>query len=173
VEDLLDFLKKRVGLLEAVVLSGGEATIHNLKEICEEIKSLGFKIKLDTNGSNPKQIKNLLDSNLLDYAAIDFKATKEKFNMITKSNLYENFLQSLNLLKNSKIEYEVRTTLHNDLLDVNDINQMQKILIENGYNKEYYIQNFLETENLSGIKESNLDFNKENLSNDLNIVWRN
>ncbi len=174
VEDLYSFLKKRVGLLEAVVLSGGEATIHNLTSICEEIKKLDFKIKLDTNGANPKELKKLLNENLLDYVAIDFKATKEKFKEITKSNHYEDFLKSLNLLKNSDIEYEVRTTLHNDLLDEKDINDMQNVLISNGYNKDYYIQNFLETEaNLSGLKYSEAYFDKSKLTDDLNIVWRN
>lgn len=172
-EDLYIFLKKRVGLLDAVVLSGGEATCHDLRPICEEITNLGFKIKLDTNGSNPNQLKKLLDEYLLDFVAIDFKATEEKFKEITKSNYYKNFLESLEILKNSDIEYEVRTTLHNDLLNENDINEMQTVLVENGYDKEYYIQNFLETENLSNLKQSELYFDKSKLSSNLNIVWRN
>lgn len=167
------FLKKRVGLLDAVVLSGGEATNHDLIEICEVIKNLGFKIKLDTNGSNPKLLKKLLDNYLLDYVALDFKSTKEKFKEITNSNLYDSFLESLNLLKKSNIEYEVRTTLHEDLLDENDINQMQKVLKENDYEKEFYIQNFLEVENLSNLEASTKRFDKSKLENILNIVWRN
>jgi len=173
VEDLYAFLKKRVGLLDAVVLSGGEATSYDLKEVCEYITNLGFKIKLDTNGSNPKQLKKLLEEFLLDYVAIDFKATKEKFKDITKSNYYNNFIESLKILENSDIEYEVRTTLHEDLLTENDINEMQTVLIENGYNKEYYIQNFLATENLSNLKSSEKHFDTSKLTNNLNIVWRN
>ncbi len=167
------FLKKRVGLLDAVVLSGGEATNHDLIEVCEVITNLGFKIKLDTNGSNPKLLKKLLDNYLLDYVALDFKSTKEKFKEITNSGLYDNFLESLNLLKKSNIEYEVRTTLHEDLLDENDINQMQKVLKENNYEKEFFIQNFLEVENLSNLKASTKRFDKSKLENILNIVWRN
>ena len=67
--DVIDFLKTRVGLLDAVVLSGGEATLHELVLFCKEIKKLGFLIKLDTNGTNPHAIKNLLDLNLLDFIA--------------------------------------------------------------------------------------------------------
>ncbi|MGE3613975.1 MAG: anaerobic ribonucleoside-triphosphate reductase activating protein, partial [Sulfurimonas sp.] len=78
-DDILDFLKTRVGLLEAVVLSGGEATSHELLPFCREIKKLGFKIKLDTNGTNFSTIKELLDANLLDYVALDYKAPKDKF----------------------------------------------------------------------------------------------
>ena len=172
-DELYSFLKKRVGLLDAVVLSGGEATFHNLIEICKEIKSLGFNIKLDTNGSDPKQLKNLLDEKLIDYVALDFKATKEKYKDITKSSLYDEFIQSLTLLTKSYCKFEVRTTLHNDLLDVNDINQMQKILIENNYTDNFYIQKFLEVENLSNLENSQKLFDTKNLNKDLNIVWRN
>ena len=172
IEDLLIFLNKRVGLLDAVVLSGGEATIHDLKNICKEISKLGFKIKLDTNGSHPNQLKELIENNLLDFVAIDFKSTKDKFKEITKSNLYNEFLESLKILNNSSIEYEVRTTLHNDLLNEEDINEMQTVLVENGYKKDYYIQNFLETDNLSNLRASDNYFYKSKLSNDLNIVWR-
>ena len=173
VQDLYSFLKKRVGLLDGVVLSGGEATNHDLVKICEDITNLGFKIKLDTNGSNPTLLKKLIDNYLLDFVAIDFKSTKEKFKEITKSNYYENFIESLNILKNSEIEYEVRTTLHADLLNEKDINEMQTILVENGYEKEFFIQNFLEVENLSNLKSSLKYFDKSKLSNDPNIVWRN
>ena len=173
IDDLLGFLKKRVGLLEAVVLSGGEATMHNLIEICKEIKALDYKIKLDTNGSNPKQIKELLEKELLDFVAIDFKATKNKFKEITKSNLYDSFIKSLNILEKSGIEYEVRTTLHNDLLNVHDINEMQDILIENNYKKDYFVQNFLEVENIGDLKSSTQKFDLSKLDNKLNIIWRN
>lgn len=173
IDDLLIFLKKRVGLLDAVVLSGGEATIHDLIEICLKIKALGYKIKLDTNGSNPKQIKELIKKDLLDFVALDFKATKEKFKNITKSSFYDKFIESIKILEKSKIEYEVRTTLHNDLLNVDDINEMQEVLIQNNYNKNFYIQKFLEVENLSNLKASNNIFDISNLDNKLDIVWRN
>lgn len=172
-EDLYSFLLKRVGLLDGVVLSGGEATLHELEAICHAISTLGFRIKLDTNGSNPQLLKRLIDRKLLDFVAMDFKATKDKFKEITKSNHYEKFIESLKLLNTSSIEYEVRTTLHNDLLNEDDINEMQKILYENGYKKNYYVQNFLEVENLSNLKSSQRYFDKSKLSNELNIIWRN
>ena len=173
IEDLCSFLMKRVGLLDGVVLSGGEASLHDLEYVCKCIADLGFNIKLDTNGSNPNMIKTLLNQKLLDFVAIDFKSTKDKFYEITKSNYYNKFLESLHLLKNSAIEYEVRTTLHEDLLDEDDINEMQTVLIENGYHQNYYIQKFLETENLSNLKSSEKLFDKSKLFTDLNIIWRN
>lgn len=172
VEDLLIFLNKRVGLLDAVVLSGGEATIHNLIEICKDIKALGYKIKLDTNGSNPKQIKELIQNQLLDYVALDFKAPKDKFKEITKSNLYDNFIKSLKILEKSTINYEVRTTVHNDLLNEDDINKMQSILVKNHYKENYYLQNFLEVENIANLKASTKRFDLSKLDNKLNIIWR-
>ncbi|WP_419773629.1 anaerobic ribonucleoside-triphosphate reductase activating protein [Halarcobacter sp.] len=172
-EDLYSFLKKRVGLLDAVVLSGGEATIHNLLPICKEIKEFGFKIKLDTNGSNPKLLETLLKRNLLDFVSLDFKSTKEKFKDITKSSLYERFISSLKLLTNSSINYEVRTTLHRDLLDEKDINKMQKVLSENGYKKTFYIQNFLEKENFANLEQSSTRFDCSKLDKTLDISFRN
>ncbi len=172
IEEVYTFLKKRVGLLDAVVLSGGEATNHDLFDLCKTIKSLGYKIKLDTNGSNPKLLKTLLENNLLNYVALDFKATKKKFKQITKSSFYDEFLLSLKLMINSSIDYEVRTTLHADLLDEEDINQMQKILKDNGYKKDFYVQNFLEVSNLSNLEKPVKRFDKNRLKNILNIVWR-
>lgn len=172
-EDLYSFLKKRVGLLDAVVLSGGEASIHNLLPICKEIKEFGFKIKLDTNGSNPKLLETLLKRNLIDFVSLDFKSTKEKFNYITKSSLYDRFISSLKFLVNSSIDYEVRTTLHRDLLDEKDINEMQNVLRENGYKKTFYIQNFLEEENFANLEQSNISFDSSKLDKKLDICFRN
>lgn len=171
-KELYSFLKQRVGLLDAVVLSGGEATNFNLITICEDITNLGFKVKLDTNGSNPALLKQLLENYLIDYVSLDFKATKSKFKDITKSNFYEEFIESLRLLIASKIEFEVRTTLHSELLNENDINEMIDVLIENGYKKEFYIQNFLEVENLGKIKTSKNSFDKKRLNKGLNLIFR-
>ncbi|MEA1892842.1 MAG: anaerobic ribonucleoside-triphosphate reductase activating protein [Campylobacterota bacterium] len=172
-EDMLDFLKKRVGLLDGVVLSGGEATTHNLVPFCQEIKKLGFDIKLDTNGTNPTAIKELLDLKLLDFIALDYKAPKEKFTQITHSNLYDKFSDTLDLLIQSDIEFEVRTTLHVDLLHVEDINLIITDLVERGYSKTYYIQEFLDTgNNIANLTKSSSSFHKTQLSDKLKIIWR-
>jgi len=172
-DDLFDFLKKRRGLLDGVVLSGGEASLHDLVFICEKIKDLGFEIKLDTNGSNPNLLEKLLQNKLLDFVALDFKGTKEKFESITKANFYDQFLNSLKLLNKFEIPFEVRTTLHRDLLDENDINTMQNILIENGYKKTFFIQNFLETKNFDDLQRSNMIFDISKLEKNLDILFRN
>ena len=171
--DALKFLESRVGLLDAVVLSGGEATSHNLVEFSKEIKKLGFLIKLDTNGTNYNSLSTLIENNLLDYIALDYKAPSKKFTQITQSNQYKQFSNSLDLLIKSKIEFEVRTTLHNDLLDVDDINYIIKDIVQRGYTNKYYVQRFLDTgDNIANLEKSTTFFDESKLISDLEIVWR-
>ena len=172
--DVLEFLKTRKGLLDAVVLSGGEATIHNLIPFCIEIKKMDFKIKLDTNATNLPQIKKLIDLNLLDYIAIDFKAPSYKFKKIVGVDMYDNTIKTIQYLIRIDFSFELRTTINKSLLDENDINEMIKTISNLGYKKTYYLQNFLETssniENIS--KSSDIDKNKIDCQN-LTIQYRN
>jgi len=172
-EDALSFLKTRVNLLDAVVLSGGEASSYELIDFCSKIKELGFSIKLDTNGTNYESVKELLDLGLLDFIALDYKAPQYKFTQITHSDKYEEFSQTLHLLIRSKIEFEVRTTLHVDLLDSDDINMIISDLKKRAYNKPYFIQEFLDTKNnIGNLQKSSKSFDKSKLIDDLPIIWR-
>jgi pyruvate formate lyase activating enzyme len=172
--DILNFLKTRIGLLEAVVLSGGEATMHDLIPFCKEIKKLGFKIKLDTNATNLKQIKELINLNLIDYMAIDFKAPKYKFKEITGTSIYDNVIKTIQYLIKIDFDFELRSTINSSLLDENDINDMIKTISELDYKNIYYLQNFLETpSNIGNISESRaIDKSKINNQN-LIIQYRN
>ncbi|QKJ23074.1 anaerobic ribonucleoside-triphosphate reductase activating protein [Poseidonibacter lekithochrous] len=172
--DVLEFLKKRTGLLDAVVISGGEATQHDLIDFCKEVKALGFKIKLDTNATDLKQIQKLIELNLLDYMAIDFKAHEDKFYEITKKNLYNKFIKTIQYLISIDFDFELRTTVNSLLLDEEDINRMIDVLIKLGYKNTYYLQNFLLTSsNIGNIKEG-LDLDKSLINaKGLDIQWRN
>ena len=171
--DVLEFLKTRVGLLEAVVLSGGEATMHDLEEFCLAIKELGFKIKLDTNGTDFMQVKKLIELNLLDFVALDYKAPKEKFTQITHSNKYDEFSKTLDFIIKSNMDFEARTTLHSDLLNTEDINSIIIDLKQRGYKNNYYIQMFQDTEiNIANLKAPKSTFDKSQLLDELNIIWR-
>lgn len=174
IEKALEFLKSRVGLLEAVVLSGGEVTLYSdLEDLCKEIKKLGFKIKLDTNGQNPKMVKKLLDEKLLDYVALDYKAPEYKYEAITKNRHFEKFQKTLKLLIDEEFSFEVRTTVHADLLNVEDINSIVDDLVSLNYKGTYFLQAFLLTDsNIGNIKEEKNLFDKSALSNKINIVWR-
>ena len=167
--DILDFLKTRIGLLDSVVLSGGEATMHNLIPLCKEIKKLGFKIKLDTNATNLKQIKELIELDLIDYMAIDFKATKEKFQKITGTRLYNTTIKTIQYLIDINFDFELRTTVNTVLLDENDINEIIKTLKELKYTNTYYIQNFLETSSNIGHISSSYAIDKSKI-NPLGLV---
>ncbi|OHD98900.1 MAG: anaerobic ribonucleoside-triphosphate reductase activating protein [Sulfurimonas sp. RIFCSPLOWO2_12_FULL_36_74] len=171
--DILDFLKTRVNLLEAVVLSGGEASSYDLVPFCQKIKQLGFKIKLDTNGTNFLHIKELIDLNLLDYVALDYKAPEAKFTQITHSNKFDEFSKTLDLLINSNVEFEARTTVHADLLSSDDINEIIIDLKNRGYKNSYFIQEFLETEkNIGDLKRAKNKLDKSSLRSDLEVIFR-
>lgn len=172
-KEILMFLKSRKGFLDAVVLSGGEATSYDLISFSKEIKNLGFKIKLDTNGTNCEQIKELLNLGLLDFVALDYKAPKDKFTQITHSNKYNDFSKTLDMLIDNSCDFEVRTTVHNDLLQVDDINEIIKDLNSRGYDKKYYLQEFLDTKiTIGDMQAPTKIFNKSLLKNDLEIIWR-
>lgn len=173
-EEALAFLDSRVGLLEAVVLSGGEATLYSdLIEFCKKIKQLKFKIKLDTNGLNPEIVQVLVENGLVDYIALDYKAPKEKYFEITKDKHFDSFSKTLNFLIQKQFPFEVRTTVHSDLLRVEEINRIIKDLLKRGYSGTYYLQPFVFTENTIGkVKEEKNPFDTSRLSNALEVVWR-
>ncbi|SMP87716.1 pyruvate formate lyase activating enzyme [Epsilonproteobacteria bacterium SCGC AD-308-P11] len=171
--DVLDFLNTRVGLIDGVVLSGGEATSYDLVPLCKEIKKLGFKIKLDTNGTNFANLQTLCELDLIDYVALDYKAPAYKYQQITKSTKFNEFSTSLLYLMLCKIDFEVRTTVHPDLLDEDDINFIINDLLSRGYNKKYYLQKFLDTgDNIGNIHLSSKSIDESLLSKELEVVFR-
>ncbi len=141
--DALDFLRRRRGLLEGVVLSGGEPTrFVGLPELCGAIRGLGFKIKLDTNGSRPAMIAELLEHGLIDAVALDFKAPASRFADVTGSRFYPRFEKTLELLVASGIPLEVRTTVHTGLLAETELGAMGRLLHAKGYRGTHYLQEF-------------------------------
>lgn len=128
-EDILNFLEKRKGQLDGLVISGGEPTLSSgLKEFIIKVKNMGFLIKLDTNGTNPHILRNLLEENLLDFVAMDVKTSPKKYCEITQKNVdLKKIEESINLLKNSKINYEFRTTFAPDV-KLSDIEEIGKLI---------------------------------------------
>ncbi|MDD4351091.1 MAG: anaerobic ribonucleoside-triphosphate reductase activating protein [Clostridia bacterium] len=115
--EVLDFLNKIRKMIDAVVISGGEPTLQKeLKSFLIKIKKMNFKTKLDTNGSNPNILKELLDEKLLDYVAMDIKTSFEKYsNLVQKKVKTEDLQQSIKILMDSNIDYEFRTTFSPDV----------------------------------------------------------
>lgn len=111
-DEVFAFLNERKTFLDAVVVSGGEPTLQpDLEEFIFNIKNMGFDVKLDTNGTNPEVIKNLIEKKLLDYIAMDIKAPFDKYKDICGSDEYLNGInQSIDLLMQGGVDYEFRTT---------------------------------------------------------------
>lgn len=156
-KSVTEFLKKRIGLLDGVVLSGGEATLYRkIDLLCEMIKTLGFAIKLDTNGLRFDVVARLLERGLLDYVALDYKAPREKFHDVTGSHDFKSFAKTLDLLLESETAFEVRTTYHSGLLEMEDLMMIMQDLKKRGYSQTYYIQQAMGERTLGNLGESRL-----------------
>lgn len=130
-ETIIEDLKKRVNKIDAVCFSGGEPTLEpRLKNFIKQVKALGFLIKLDTNGTRPEVVKDLLDNHLLDYVAMDIKSSlDDKYALaIAKALDLTPIKETINLLKNSSINYEFRTTLVDELHDEETLVRMIEYL---------------------------------------------
>ena len=145
-KELFIFLKERKGLLEGVVICGGEPTTHKeLPTFCKKIKNLGYLIKLDTNGSNPEMLKKLVKKRLIDYVAMDIKAPKEKYGEVVgmlecwNDEMFRNIEKSIEFLKEEKVDYEFRTTVVPTIHAKENVVQIAR---EISPAKRYYLQNF-------------------------------
>lgn len=162
--EVISYLKSRKDILEGIVVSGGEPTIQpGLKDLLIEIKDIGYKIKLDTNGTNPKVLKELLELNLLDYVAMDIKNTFAKYEDTVESRVnIEDIKLSMEILKASDIDYEFRTTIIKEFHTTQDIEELIKIT----QGSNYYIQNFKDSDSvlksgLHGFSKDELDLIKK------------
>ncbi len=151
-EEFFAFLKGKQGLLEGVVLCGGEPTLNpELPEFIKKIKDLGFLVKLDTNGSNPKMLKELVENKLVDYAAMDIKLPKNRYPLIFGAPLSPELIErSIYLLKNSDIDFEFRTTCAPTVHTVDDLAQMAEWIGKKvpGREPKYFLQNFRPERNI-------------------------
>lgn len=140
-DEFLSFLKKRFGLLEGLVITGGEPLMQKeIIEFCEKVKKIGYLIKIDTNGMHPEKLKKLIDKKLVDYIAMDVKAPKKNYDKLTnvKTDI-KKIEKSIEIIKNSNVDYEFRTTIVPSLLIKDDIVDIAK-WIEGA--KKFYLQQF-------------------------------
>lgn len=175
IEDARHFLQKRKKLLQAVVFSGGECTMHPaLLQLAQEAKAMGYLVKVDTNGSRPAIMMELIRRNLLDYVALDFKGLGERFKHITVSNLFGAFEETYALLQANKIPFEVRTTVHSELLSLEDLQEMISYLENKKYVGTYYLQSALnDVRTLVDLPRSSYPLQLERLvSDNFNILCR-
>ncbi|MEM3360767.1 MAG: anaerobic ribonucleoside-triphosphate reductase activating protein [Candidatus Bathyarchaeia archaeon] len=143
-ETALQILEERKKYVDAVVITGGEPTIHKeLPRFLKRLKERGFAVKLDTNGLNPTVLEECLP--YVDYVALDFKTSPEKYRLLGAKET-EAFLRTVEILKSGKVEYEFRTTVVPKIVEATDITRMGEIAkgAEN-----YALQQFIPGDTLS------------------------
>ena len=167
-----DFLKKRQGKLDGVVITGGEPSLHSdLPEFIKKIKNLGFAVKLDTNGTNPCMLETLIRNNLIDYIAMDIKAPLEKYDKITCVKIDISVIkQSIDLIMKSDTDYEFRTTVVRTQLDLYDFEKIGEML--KGA-KRYYLQKFISSKVLDEKFKNAQTYTNEEFKNITQILSAN
>nr|MBD3359328.1 anaerobic ribonucleoside-triphosphate reductase activating protein [Candidatus Buchananbacteria bacterium] len=136
-----DYLKKRQGILEAVCVSGGEPLLFpEVIDFLQKIKKLDYKIKLDTNGTSPDFLQELIDKKLINFIAMDVKASLENYSQVCGVKVDINKIQkTIKLIMNSGLNYEFRTTVLPKFHNLEEIEKIAKII--KGA-KIYFLQNF-------------------------------
>lgn len=120
---LFEHLEKRRGILDGICITGGEPTLHpDLPELIRGVKKRGFLVKLDSNGTNPRMLEDLLSEGLIDYIAMDIKAPKEKYPLVVGTAVRMDRIQrSIDLIREMAPDYEFRTTVVKELITEEDL----------------------------------------------------
>ena len=159
-KEVLDFLRTRKGLLDGVVICGGEPTINkDLPQFLEKIKNGGFLVKLDTNGSNPKMLKDLVNRKLVDYVAMDIKGLGVYEKIMGEGIKMADIEESVKFLKQGSVDFEFRTTVVNGVHKKEDFVEIAKWI--GGKNVTYYLQNFVPAKTIDPEFEKVQPYKKE------------
>lgn len=143
--EVLAYLAKRRGLVDALVISGGEPTLqHDLEDFIRKVKGLGYLVKLDTNGTNPDVVEHLIGEGLLDYIAMDVKNSTKKYQITVDRQVdIDAIKKSIEIIKNSGVEYEFRTTLIREFHTEDDISKIADMICGA---ERYYMQKYNDNE---------------------------
>lgn len=147
-EEVLAFLKSRKGLLDGVVLSGGEPLLQpDAADFLQAVRDMGYAVKLDTNGCYPEVLAGILERGLVDYVAMDIKNSRQKYALTVGLPLFDltPVEESLRLLRQSGVDYELRTTIVKEFHTADDIRAIGEWCQGAPH---YYLQNFVDSGNL-------------------------
>ncbi len=161
--EFFKFLETRRDVLEGVCITGGEPTLQKgLEDFIRRVKGLGFRVKLDTNGSNPSIVSDLISKSLLDYVALDIKSSKANYKDVTGSDIdVDLVLTTLEILKYSSVSFECRSTVLPKYHSGVDFTDMLKLVS----GVEYYLQNYCSSNKvLDSSLRSESSFNSVSLS---------
>ncbi len=145
--EVVDYLKKRKGILDAVVITGGEPTLmRDLPLFISMVKGLGLRVKLDTNGTNPDMLARLIQDNLVDFVAMDIKNSLSKYALTAGKKCLDTtkIEKSISLLVGSDIDYEFRTTIIEEFHTMDDMSDIAKLIAGA---KKYALQKYVDNEN--------------------------
>ena len=166
-EEVMAHLTKRRNLLSGLCITGGEPTLQpDLRDFIVKVRALGYKIKLDTNGLRPDILKSLLDESLLDYVAIDIKAGRSNYANVTEVSDTTKVTESVKMLIDSGVDYELRTTLVKGLhteADLTDIRSWMNEIRNDTKIRHYYLQSYVERDTVMDKSRQMTDFSKEEL----------
>lgn len=160
-EEIFSYLQKRKNILDGVVISGGEPLLQkDIKFFIKKIKEMGYLVKLDTNGSKPELLRELIEESLIDYVAMDIKNCFPKYCLTSgQFTFLEKVKESIEILKENKVDYEFRTTIVKEYHTINDIENICSMI---GNTSKYYLQNFMDSDtvlkkNLHGFTHQELE----------------
>lgn len=190
-EDFLSFLKKRAGILDGIVVTGGEPTLHaDLPDLLRDIHNAGYLVKLDTNGTNPAMLQSVIDDGLVDYVAMDIKAGRrnyrrvcglEKLHILNSDlrqvpgepdTLMKKVENSIQILKNSSLPYEFRTTVVRGLHTTADFEDIASWLSPLSDQAHYYLQSFRDCPEVLQSDHSFSEFSAAEMQEFLQIVQK-
>lgn len=169
-EDIFIYLASRRGIIDGVCITGGEPLLQpDIEDFIIKVKELGLLVKLDTNGSFPDKLKNLIDKGLLDYVAMDIKSSKENYSKLCGVDAsIENIEKSVEIITTSGVPYEFRTTAVKELHTKEDFLNIG-IWLKGA--EKYFIQGFVDSGNL--IEDGLSAFSLEQMQEILEIVKQN
>ena len=146
--DVLDYLRKRKGILDGVCITGGEPLLQpDLIDFIKKVKDMGYLVKLDTNGYLPKRLSDVLATGCVDMVAMDIKSSPDGYPKATGCDLdFDRFAESMALLKHSGVAYEYRTTVVKGIHETDDLVAIAKLVGD----APYYLQKFVDSGNLLG-----------------------
>ena len=144
-EEIFSFLKKRSGVLDGVCITGGEPMLSaDLEDFIGKIKSLGYAVKLDTNGTFPERLRAMIDAGLVDKVAVDIKNSPEKYAMTVGIKDFDvtPIMKTVDLLREGRVDYELRTTVVAELHEADDFESIGRWIAGA---KAYYLQSFVDS----------------------------
>lgn len=163
VDEVMSYLKKRQGILDGVVITGGEPLLQDgIEDFIAQIKELGYSVKLDTNGSFPEKLISIVEKGLVDYVAMDIKNSKEKYGATIGLDNFQiaPIEMSVDFLLQGKVDFEFRTTIVEGFHTLDDI---QDIVVWIKGAHKYFLQNFVDSGDLikPELKPVSVDLLKE------------